>query len=114
MKYGLTALGVVVVFVVVALLATQLFSLGGGGGDEDGGGTTAAIPAGLIGKQVGVVQNQLEREGFTNIQAPIQVPDPSREPNSVTEIDPPEGTEIEKSAPITLTVAVAPDAVPIP
>ncbi|MDT3445521.1 Stk1 family PASTA domain-containing Ser/Thr kinase [Pseudofrankia sp. BMG5.37] len=115
-KWVLAGLAVVLTFVVVSLVATSLFSNKGGGGDGATGATQATIPQGLLLQSREVVQNQLSDLGFTNItvdrvktaDAPTDVTEP------VTKIDPVEGSKIDKTAKITLTVAVPPDSVEVP
>jgi serine/threonine-protein kinase len=108
-KYVLAALGVILVFVVVYLLATSLLNTSGGDAAEK----TATIPPGLVGKQVTVAEAQLADLGFTNVKRKSQESTKEAK-DTVLAVDPASGTKIDKTALITLTVAVAPGQVTVP
>ncbi len=107
--YVLVGLGVVLVFVVVTLLATSFFGTSGG----DTAASKARIPSDLVGKQVTLAEAQLADLGFTNVKRKSQESDTAAK-DSVLAVDPPVGSEIDKNALITLTVATEPGKVMVP
>jgi serine/threonine-protein kinase len=113
-KWVLAGLAVVLTFVIVSLVATSLLSNKGGGSGGGSSSTDVQIPTGLKGQTVTVVTNRLTDLGFTDVTTKRQKVTDGTAPDTVIGIDPAEGKTVPKSTAITLTVAQAPDQVPVP
>ncbi|ONH30589.1 serine/threonine protein kinase [Pseudofrankia asymbiotica] len=115
-KWVLAGLAVVLTFVVVSLVATSL--VGNDKGDDGDTASTgqATIPQGLKGQAQTVVEDRLKALEFTNITIEeVKTADaPKDVERPVIDVDPAEGSKIDKTAKITLTVAILPDAKVIP
>src|SRR6185369_11260638 len=114
-KWVLAALAVVLTFVIVSLVASSLLSSKGNGsnGSSTSSSGQAKIPTGLKDQPETVVRTKLTEAGFTQIETE-QVKTNDFAADTVTKIDPAEGTTVPLTTKITLTVAVAPDSVEVP
>ena len=114
-KWVLAALAVVLTFVIVSLVASSLLSSKGNGsnGSSTSSSGQAKIPTGQIGQPVKVVMTNLQAAGFSQI-ATVTVKTSDHGADTVTKIDPTEGTVVPLTTKITLTVAEPLDAVEIP
>ncbi|WP_250279378.1 Stk1 family PASTA domain-containing Ser/Thr kinase [Frankia sp. Cppng1_Ct_nod] len=110
-KYILAGLSVVAVFIVVTLVATHLLSNSKGGTGDPAAGK-AKIPSGLIGQSVTVAKNSLSSTGFNNVTTtPVQS---DAKKDSVTKVDPVEGTLVAKTTAINLSVSSGPGQLVVP
>ncbi|WP_007519346.1 Stk1 family PASTA domain-containing Ser/Thr kinase [Pseudofrankia saprophytica] len=115
-KWVLAGLAVVLTFVVVSLVATSLLGDKKGNDGDTASTGQATIPQGLQGQPQKVVEARLNELGFTNItiEQNKTADAPKDGSNPVAKVDPAEGSTIDKTAKITLTVAIPTDSVDIP
>ena len=100
--YVLLALGVLVVFGLVAFIVAQV--LGGGGGNNTAATTKVTVPP-VRGLTLAKAEDALTKAGLTWDPTIKQVADENIPKGSVTAVSPAEGSQVDKSSAVTLTVS---------
>jgi serine/threonine-protein kinase len=103
-KYALSALGVVLLFLVVFLVAKS--ALGGGGGSK------VTIPSNLVGTNYTLTQSELENLGL-NVKTHGQNDD-TVEANKVISSSPDGGAKVKKGSTVTLNYSLGKPEIAVP
>jgi serine/threonine-protein kinase len=85
----------------------------GGGEEESPSPAVVAVPR-VVDMTLKDAQAALEEAGLVAAEDVLKVEDPTREPGTVVEQDPPAGAEVAEGTEVVLTVVKAPGPVPVP